>query len=109
MKDCEVVTKYIIRNKKFYIVRFTNDDGNKLYGAIDFDYVENGKLTRQLNGVQMHVSTDLNQCIEYTRTSVEFDYWVAQGYTNAQAFEKVFDTKLTDRANDILNNESKVI
>lgn len=101
MKDVTRLSTLVVREKKFHIVSF-EQNGEKLYGAIDFDYVTDGKVNRELNGVQMHVSKDLNQCIEYARTSVEFDYWVSQGYDKAQAFEKVFHVELTDRAREIM-------
>lgn len=104
MKDVTRLSTLVVRNKKFHVVSF-EQDGEKLFGAIDFDYVTDGKVNKELNGVQMHVSKDLNQCIEYARTSVEFDYWVSQGYDKAQAFEKVFNVQLTDRAREIMLSE----
>lgn len=101
MKDVKKVSTLVVRNKKFHVISF-EQNGEKLFGAIDFDYVTNGKINRELNGVQMHVSKDLAQCIEYARTSVEFDYFIAQGYDKAQAFEKVFNVQLTDNAREIM-------
>lgn len=104
MEDCKVISRLTVRDKVFHIIAFKHD-GAKLYAAIDNAYITDGKINRPLNGVQMHTSSDLNQCIEYARTTTEFDHYIAQGLKKSQAFEKVFNVQLTDQARAIFDEE----
>ena len=77
-----IVKNLIIRNRHFTIVK--NGDG--FYLAIEDKYITDGKLNQTLNGIQMHASKELNQCIEDTKNTVEIDWLVSQGHSMAEAF-----------------------
>lgn len=102
IKETKIISQLAVRDKKFHVVKLTMKDGETLYGAIDHDHIKDGKCIKTLNGIDINVSKELPQAIEYARTSAEFDYWIAQGYDKAQAFEKVFNVQLTDRAKEIM-------
>ena len=77
-----VVRNYVVRNRNFVVVQY--DDG--WYGAIEDKYIDaNGKLTKQLNGLQVHHNENLNDCLEMTRNTVEMDYLIANGKTWGEA------------------------
>lgn len=77
-----IVKNLIIRGRHFTIVK--NGDG--FYLAIEDKYITDGKINQTLNGMQMHASKELNQCIEDTKNSVEIDWLVSQGHSMAEAF-----------------------
>lgn len=79
------ITTLITRNRQFEIVL-----NGTHYCAIEDKYIDaDGRLNTALNGLQMHASEDLDQCIELTRHCVEIEYLQKNGYTWAEATSKV--------------------
>lgn len=76
-----VVKTLLIRERTFVVVQ--NDEG--WYLAIEDKYITNGRVNTQLNGLQMHASKDLNECLRSTEASVDVDYLTSCGYTPMQA------------------------
>ena len=80
------ITTLFARNRKFYIVQ--NEEG--FYLGIEDKYVdENGRLTKQLNGLQMKANKDLNWCIKGIKDHVEVEYLIEQGMDPMEAIETV--------------------
>ena len=83
-----IVRNYEVRNRHFVIVK----DNNGYYEAIEDKYIdENGKLTKQLSGLEMNGSHNLNLCLQNVKNSVEMEYLESQGYTKAEAYATVFN------------------
>ena len=81
MKSAVVVVKeFIVRDRKFTIVK--QDD---FFLAIEDKYITDGKVNTQLNGLQMHASKDLNDCLNTTKDCVEVDYLIQQGMSRDEA------------------------
>ncbi len=71
-----VITTLYFRNDSFKIVKDT--DG--WYLAVDTKYLDrNGRVTRKLNGLQMHAAKSFDECINKTKFAVKVDELVAQG------------------------------
>lgn len=76
------ITTLYVREREFYIVQ--NADG--FYLAIEDKYVDGfGCLKQALNGLQMHASKKLENCIETTKLVVEVDYLVSKGMERNEA------------------------
>ena len=68
------ISTFIGYNKKYEIVKFHNNvDGKLVYGAINHEYLTNGKLNRTLNGLQMKIHNTLSDLIETLQFSTELD------------------------------------
>ena len=60
-----------IRGQEYIVVK----DEEGYYLSINKEYIdENGCLTQELNGLQMHASKDLNDCVNSTIADVEIEY-----------------------------------
>jgi len=82
-----IIKSFKVRDRHFTIVL---DKG--FYQAIENKYIdENGRLTQTLWGHQTFANKDLNECLKGVQNKVEMDYLIANGYTKAQAFVKVFN------------------
>lgn len=80
-----VIKDFMVRAERFVIVQ--NDEG--FYLAINKKYIDaDGKLTRQLNGIQMHANKNLNDCLNSTMDACKIDYYVSQGMSREEAFQK---------------------
>lgn len=81
-----VVREFIVRNRKFTIVK---KDG--FFCAIEDKYITDGKLNTALNGLQMHASKDLNICLNTVKACVEVDHLVQQGMSRQEAVMSYFE------------------
>lgn len=81
-----VVREFIVRNRKFTIVK---KDG--FFCAIEDKYITDGKLNTALNGLQMHASKDLNICLNTVKACVEVDHLVQQGMSRQEAVMAYFE------------------
>lgn len=64
MESMKYVTTFIYNGKEWKIVKYM-----KHFCAIPSEYIRNGKLTRSLNGLQMHAHATLDGCIDCIRNS----------------------------------------
>ena len=77
-----VIKKIQARDEKFVIVH--NEEG--WYLAINTKYIDaDGKLNRQLNGLQMFANKELKQTVRTVLMSVEVDYLMSTGMTDTEA------------------------
>lgn len=80
-----MVKDFTAYGQSFVVVK--NDEG--FYLAINKKYIDaDGKLTRQLNGIQMHANKNLNDCLNSTMDACKIDYYVSQGMSREEAFQK---------------------
>ena len=80
------ITTLVVREEKFEIVHYMDR-----YCAINTKYIENGRLVKQLNGLQMHARNTLAECIDETRMSVEVKYMVDElGMTIEDAIKEYY-------------------
>lgn len=72
------VTTYIIRNHEYVIVyadHFNNDTQNRFhYAAIRREWITDGRINRELNGIQMMVGETVQEVIGRITDSEEIDY-----------------------------------
>ena len=61
------------------------------YLAINRKYVKEGHLTKQLNGLEMHLSPDMDSLMKSVNDEVDLDELLASGMSKAQALCKVMD------------------
>lgn len=81
------ITTLVVRDRQFEIVL-----KDEYYCAVEDKYIDaDGRLNTTLNGLQMHASESLEQCIEITRSCVEVEYLEANGYTWREAMAKVMN------------------
>lgn len=75
-----VVTTLIVRGNEYYIVtkdHFNGDIHNKFkYAGIKKEYITDGKLNRELNGLQMYVSETLAEVVDRITDSEEISYLI---------------------------------
>lgn len=57
--------------------------------AINHKYIENGRLTKQLNGLQVHLSPDVDSLIKSVNDEVDLDELLAGGMSKARALCEV--------------------
>ena len=58
------------KGKKYELVKFVDSISNKIvYGAVKDEYITDGKLNRQLNGLQMRMNDSLQDVVE----ALQFD------------------------------------
>ena len=82
-----IIDTYQLREHTFTIV--LQDDR---YCAIDHKHLdERGRLTRNLNGLQMHASTELGQCLQQAKDAVDMEWHMASGLSRADAFAAVMN------------------
>ena len=87
MKKITTFAKY---DRRFTIVEFEN-----WYCAIeDVDIDENGRLKKDMNGLQMNAQQTLDGCIRLLEKTLDMDEYEKQGMTEAEAFAKVNDIPL---------------
>ena len=76
-----------IREQEYVVVK--DDEG--YYLAINKEYLdENGRLTRELNGLQMHASKDINACVNSTIADVEIEHLENEGMTLEEAINTYY-------------------
>ena len=96
----EVITRLDIRCRNYHykgtdwILAYAPECDQ--YVAINFKYIEqseNGalKLTQTLNGLQMHLSPDMNSLVKSLRNEVDLDELLSAGLTKAQAICYLMD------------------
>ena len=78
----KAITNYTVDNRTFTIVALEESAINELkYGAVEDKYIDvNGKLTKQLNGLQVFASETVEQVKERINTQVIIDNYVSEGY-----------------------------
>ena len=87
MANVRRITKVIGRGRTFHIV--WNDQFSR-YCAIEDKYLdENGCLTKTLNGITMHASETVDQCIQGVQMEIEANYLLTQGYDMLGAMEVI--------------------
>ena len=78
--DLVKVTSYIIYNHEWVIVRceagFKNDTENRHYAGIRREWITDGKLNRELNGLDMKVSHTAQEVIERITDCEELDHLI---------------------------------
>ena len=62
----------------------------KKYGAIDHKYIKDGKLTRELNGLQLFLHDRLSITIQAVKNMEDVNFYTGNGYTKYQALCEVF-------------------
>lgn len=81
------VNDFNIGDEHYAIGEVVLEDGTVHHVAINYNYCdENGMLKESLNGLQMHLSDNLHECIK----SVKMSYFARQGYSIEQLC-KMFD------------------
>lgn len=88
-----IIRNLVVRGREFAIVK--NDEG--FYLAIEDKYITDGKMNTTLNGIQMHASKDLNDCLKGVNDEVEIEYLVSTGKTKAQAMAIHFNIPYTEQ------------
>ena len=77
-RDLVKVTSYIIHNHEWVIVRsdagFMNDPEDRHYAGIRREWITDGKLNRELNGLDMKVSHTVQEVIDRITDCEELDY-----------------------------------
>lgn len=76
-----IIKQFITHDRTFTIVK-----QNEYYLAIEDKYITDGKTNTALNGLQMHASRELDECLEDTRRDVLMDVYMRRGFTKAEAF-----------------------
>ena len=85
------ITSFYYKNHGFEIIK---KDG--FYLAIDHQFIENGILTTDLNGFQMHAERTLNKCLEMTKMHIDVFELMETGMTKAQAAAAVLGIPYTE-------------
>ncbi len=74
------VTTYIIYDHEWVIVRsetgFQNDTENRHYAGIRREWITDGRINRELNGIQMCVSNTVEEVINHITDIEELDYLI---------------------------------
>ena len=93
----KVVTHLYVRGTEYLIVtadHFNGDTLNKFkYAGIKREYVTDGKINRQLNGLQMFVSETVAECIDRIKDSEEIAYLTREKGIDAGEAVRVYFKK----------------
>lgn len=85
-----IVKNLHVGKENFAIVK--NEEG--FYLSINRKFIDSsGRVTRQLNGIEIHASKDVNKCINDTITSVKIRELVEAGYSIEDAIHLYFNLK----------------
>lgn len=78
-----IVREFITSENRYAIVY---NEAEKWYGAINYKYIdENGRLTRQLNGLQMKIGDSVEKVINNVLFAEKFRALIAQGMSLEEA------------------------
>lgn len=92
-----VVTTLIVRGHEYYIVtkdHFNGDINNKFkYAGIKKEYITDGKLNRELNGLQMYVSETVAEVVDRITDSEEIAYLTREEGLDAGEAVRVYFMK----------------
>ena len=93
------VTTYIIRNSEWVIVyadHFNGDTKNKFhYAGIRREWITDGKINRELNGLQMMVGETAQEVIDRITDSEEINYIIeTTGMDTTEACLAYFKKKM---------------
>ena len=84
IKYDRMVNDYSIGDEHYALGKIVTEDGATHYVAINYDFCdENGMLKQRLNGLQMHTSDTMQECMESVQTS----YRVRHGEDLEQIFQ----------------------
>lgn len=94
----KVVTHLYVMGNEYLIVtadHFNGDTQNKFkYAGIKREYITDGKIDRQLNGLQMFVSETVAECIDRIKDSEELSYLIdVEGLDTMEACLALFKKK----------------
>lgn len=91
--ELDFCTEFAYRGKRFALCS-TIIEREVYYVAIDTDYVDdNGRVTRELNGLQVYLSSTLNGTIEAVKQAMDTIHYMQQGYRpEVAAYIAVFGT-----------------
>lgn len=93
----EQITTYIIHNNEWIIVYceagFENDTEDRHYAGIRREWITDGKLNREVNGLQILVSKTIEEVIGRITDVEEVDYLVEQGMDRMEACIAYFNKK----------------
>ena len=97
--DLVKVTSYIIHDHEWVIVRceagFKNDPMDRHYAGIRREWITDGKINRELNGIQMCVSYSVEEVIGRITDAEEIDYIIeTTGMDNTEACLEYFKRKM---------------
>lgn len=81
-----MVKNFRYENKSFCLVLLSNG----MYGAIDHEYITNGKTNRVLNGGQMHIHDTLEGVINSVKFEIDFERKLASGMTVEEIAKEMF-------------------
>ena len=79
------IETFSYRGHNFRIVMVNNH-----YCAVDEMYIGNGRLRKQLNGLDMFAHEDIEMCKKTAKNLLDIEYYQSQGMSKAEAFCKVF-------------------
>lgn len=95
--DMVKVTSYIIYGKEWEIVHceagFKNDTEGRHYAGIRREWITDGKLNRELNGIQMCVSHSVQEVIDRITQAETLDHYISEGMTIEEACMAYFMKK----------------
>jgi hypothetical protein len=84
-KMLKAITTLHHKNRTWEIVKFEDH-----YMAIPEDCIENGRLSKRLNGVQTNASRDLNTCIRTTMLESDMQEATERTGSEVEAYMEVF-------------------
>ena len=77
MKNATRIPTFVYRGREFYILKTEPVDicgVKKCFWGIESKYIENGKLTIEINGIAGNLSATIAECIDSVKTGIEIDY-----------------------------------
>lgn len=76
-----VITEYHVLDELYYIFKTSN----KKYCAINSEYITDGKLNKELNGLQMNLSDTMEQAVNSATYEANFKLYRKAGYEMIEA------------------------
>ena len=80
-----MVKEYCYKNYSFCLVKLTND----YYGAINYDYITNGRINRVLSGFNLFMEKELNEVLVQVKNWVDVKELIENGWDELEAIKKV--------------------
>lgn len=89
------------RNEHF-VIGHSKEFGK--YLAINYKDIDNsGKLTRELNGLQMYLANSVDGVIKNIENQLEIEYLINKGFSKARAFSHVFKIPYSKDLEEVFN------
>lgn len=101
MKEFKQMTTVLARGRKFFVIY--DSEGKDICGTVkhywgveDKNFDENGRLVKEINGINGHLSETVAECVKQIMATIEIAYIrESTGCTALEAVEKYYEAVIS--------------